>query len=370
MEQLIEFLKGIFSTELWPARWSCGIWSPFHGWLYIISSFLIASAYFAIPLLLYKFLKRRSDLPFIRIFWLFILFILACGTTHLIDGIIFWEPMYRLSAFVLFFTAIVSWFAVYGLVKIMPKALELKSPQQLELIINKRTRQLKESNASLKRINEDLDNYVYAASHDLKSPINNMEGLLDMLKYDNNLMEQKLIIQKLNESVARVKQTIAKLTDVIKLEKSPYDDIETNNLNSVIDEVLEDIFMIVRSSKAQINKDLNIDSFRYSTNGLKQILYNLLLNAIKYQHPDRNPEIHVRFYIDNMRVVLEVQDNGLGIDLEKYGDRMFLLFKRLHTHVEGSGIGLYSIKKLIEKKGGSISVSSKLNVGSTFIVKF
>ncbi len=370
MDQLFEFIKGLFSTELWPARWSCGIWSPFHGWLYILSSFLIASAYFAIPLLLFRFMKRRSDLPFIRIFWLFILFILACGSTHLIDGIIFWEPMYRLSAFVLFFTAIVSWLAVYGLFKILPKALELKSPKQLELIINKRTRQLKESNASLKKINEELDNYLYAASHDLKSPINNMEGLLDLLKHDNEALEQTLILEKLDESVRRVKQTIARLTDVIKLEKSPYDDHATNNLNVIIDEVLADNFMIIDSSKAVIKRELQIDSFHYSTSGLKQVLYNLLLNAVKYRHPERVPEITIRFYVKDMRVFLEVEDNGLGIDLARYGDKMFVLFKRLHTHVEGSGIGLYSIKKLIERKGGTISVSSELNVGSTFFVKF
>ncbi|MEX1188203.1 MAG: HAMP domain-containing sensor histidine kinase [Bacteroidia bacterium] len=372
MDQLIEFFTGLFSTEHWPERWSCGTWSQFHGWLYIISSFLIAAAYFVIPVLLYKFLKRRSDLPFIKIFWLFILFILACGSTHLIDGVIFWEPIYRLSAFVLFSTAIVSWFAVIGLVRVMPKALELKSPQQLELIINKRTRQLKETNASLKRINEDLDNYVYAASHDLKSPVNNMEGLIDLLKSDlaDNKMPSEFLVEKIEESVKRVQNTIAKLTDVIKLQKSPYDDQESNNLNHLIDEILVDNSQIIEKFDAEIIRELDMDTFFYSKSGLKQILYNLIINSIKYSHPDRKPKIMVRFYVHAMRVCLEVEDNGLGIDLEKYGDRMFVLFKRLHEHVEGSGIGLYSIKQLITKKGGTIKVSSELGKGSKFSVVF
>lgn len=269
-----------------------------------------------------------------------------------------------------FFTAVVSWLAIVGLFRVLPKALLLKSPQQLELIIQKRTRQLKNSNESLKKINEDLDNYIYAASHDLKAPINNMEGLLDLLKSHDDGLNSEMIVDKLDESVKRVKNTITKLTDVIKLQKSPYDDLVINNLNEIIDEIIEDNSILIQSSNAQIKRELAKESFEYSKSGLKQIIYNLLLNAIKYRHPDRDPKIIIRLYSKEKNVFLEIEDNGLGIDLEKYGNRLFLLFKRLHTHVEGSGIGLYSIKQLIEKKGGSISVKSEVDKGSIFIVQF
>src|SRR5690606_20878609 len=104
------------------ARWHCGFWSDFHGWLYIISSLAIWGAYFAIPYVLLVFIrKRKEELPFAKIFWLFILFILACGTSHFVDATMFWFPAYRFSAFVLFLTALVSWFTVFGLIKVLPQ---------------------------------------------------------------------------------------------------------------------------------------------------------------------------------------------------------------------------------------------------------
>jgi chemotaxis family two-component system sensor kinase Cph1 len=110
MEQVKHFIIHIFGSESWPARWFCGNWSDFHGWLYICSSLAIWAAYFAIPLTLMCLLAKRKDsIPFQGIFWLFILFILSCGLTHLVDTVIFWLPVYRVSAFVLFFTAIISW---------------------------------------------------------------------------------------------------------------------------------------------------------------------------------------------------------------------------------------------------------------------
>jgi hypothetical protein len=89
-EQIKDFFSGLFSTRWWPARWHCGKWTEFHGWLYIAAELMIWAAYFAIPLLLFRMITQRTDLPFPKIFWLFIAFILLCGSTHLMDAIIFW----------------------------------------------------------------------------------------------------------------------------------------------------------------------------------------------------------------------------------------------------------------------------------------
>src|SRR5438270_1749178 len=90
--QVEEFFSKIFNTADWPPRWHCGTWTDFHGWLYIMSDLFIWAAYFAIPFLLFRILYKRKDIPFPGIFWLFIAFILLCGTTHLLDAIIFWWP--------------------------------------------------------------------------------------------------------------------------------------------------------------------------------------------------------------------------------------------------------------------------------------
>ncbi|WP_207532636.1 sensor histidine kinase [Desertivirga arenae] len=138
MQDIINFFSDIFSTEFWPARWNCGLWTDFHGWLYIIAELMIWAAYFAIPFLLFRIISQRKDLPFSKIVWLFIAFILLCGSTHLMDALIFWWPAYRFSALLKFITGVVSLFTVYALYKIMPQLLHLRTSEDLEAVSEKR----------------------------------------------------------------------------------------------------------------------------------------------------------------------------------------------------------------------------------------
>lgn len=132
MKQIAEFFIELFSTADWPARWYCGIWTDFHGWLYIVSDLAIWAAYFVIPILLILFIKKKPSLPLPKVFWLFGAFILFCGLTHLIDAIIFWWPAYRLSALLRFITAIVSWITIFAIYKYLPVALSLKTTKDFE----------------------------------------------------------------------------------------------------------------------------------------------------------------------------------------------------------------------------------------------
>jgi PAS domain S-box-containing protein len=150
MHDFFDFFKGLLSDKGFIPRWVCGDWTDFHGWFYIISDGLIWLAYFAIPILLFYYLVKRSELPFLRVFWWFIAFILFCGLTHLIEVVIFWYPVYRLSAFVKFLTAIVSIATVFALIKHLPKALQAKSPAFLKQEIERKT-------AELKRLNDELN---------------------------------------------------------------------------------------------------------------------------------------------------------------------------------------------------------------------
>ena len=129
---MFEFLTDLFDTSDFPARWHCGSWTAAQGWLHILSDLGIWSAYLAIPCVLVYFALRRRDLPFKFIFLLFGAFILACGTTHLMEAVIFWWPAYRLAGVLKLFTALVSWATVFALIHIAPKAFALRSPQELE----------------------------------------------------------------------------------------------------------------------------------------------------------------------------------------------------------------------------------------------
>jgi PAS domain S-box-containing protein len=140
MEQVIDFFTKLFGTESWPARWFCGEWTAFHGWLYICSDLAIWGAYFTIPVFLTVFVLKRKDLPFHGLFWLFGAFIVACGTTHLFDALAFWWPAYRLNGLIRFITAVVSWITVFALIKVIPQAMALRSPKELEREVRQRKR--------------------------------------------------------------------------------------------------------------------------------------------------------------------------------------------------------------------------------------
>lgn len=154
MEQVLEFFRKLFDTSDWPPRWHCGNWTDFHGWLYIISDLLIWSAYFAIPLFILKYISRKVNARFVRLYFLFAAFILACGSTHLLDAITFWFPAYRLNALVRFITGVVSWVTVFHIIKLLPVATSLKTHEQLEREVAERERAEEELRIANAQLNE------------------------------------------------------------------------------------------------------------------------------------------------------------------------------------------------------------------------
>jgi two-component system, cell cycle sensor histidine kinase and response regulator CckA len=141
----------IFDSSSFTARWDCGNWPPWLGWLHIVSDLLIWLAYLAIPLILVHFVRRRRDLPFPRLFWLFGAFILTCGTTHLLEAVIFYQPVYRLAGVLKLVTALASWATVLALIPIVPRALAMRTPGQMEREVSARTAELARANAALLR---------------------------------------------------------------------------------------------------------------------------------------------------------------------------------------------------------------------------
>ena len=138
MHQVIEFFEKLLDTSDWPPRWHCGKWSDFHGWLFIISDLLVWSAYFAIPLIIIRYISRRHDARFFRLYFLFAGFILACGATHLFDAFSFWFPAYRLGALMRLITGTISWITVFYLIRLMPLAISLRTSSQLEAEMEQR----------------------------------------------------------------------------------------------------------------------------------------------------------------------------------------------------------------------------------------
>ena len=232
--------------------------------------------------------------------------------------------------------------------------------------------ELAATNHQLTRTNADLDTFVYTASHDLKVPIANIEGLLEALNRD--LRGQPLgesvpqILGMMQDAVVRFQKTIGYLTDISRLQQEGNAGADTVSLATVIADVLLDLAPLVEATGAQVVVDLDgTPTLPLSPKNLRSIVYNLLSNALKYRHPARPPLVRVQSWQGRGTTLLAVHDNGLGLD-ERQQHRLFGLFQRLHTHVEGSGVGLYMVRKIAENAGGTVQVRSQAGVGTTFTV--
>jgi signal transduction histidine kinase len=162
-----------------------------------------------------------------------------------------------------------------------------------------------------------------------------------------------------------MKETISGLTEIIKVQKNTVDELEKVNLMDIINHVKVDLRENINESNAIIEEEIKVDQILFSKNNVRSILHNLLSNAIKYRSPERQLYIKLSSYYEEEYVVITVQDNGLGIP-EKYQSKLFTMFKRLHTHVEGTGIGLYIIKRIVENYKGKVILESEFDIGSTF----
>ncbi|MDO7854110.1 sensor histidine kinase [Hymenobacter convexus] len=241
--------------------------------------------------------------------------------------------------------------------------------------IDQGQRELRDNNEQLTRVNVDLDNFIYTASHDLKAPISNIEGLLDALLAElppetSQQEPVQPILRLMHDSVNRFKRTIEQLTDVSKLQKEHGLPTEPVDLAAVVRNVRLDLEPLIQSTGAQLTVDVAAAPIvLFSEKNLRSVVFNLLSNALKYRAPDRAPQVSLRTRPEGAAVVLEVQDNGLGFDATNE-HKLFGMFQRFHDHVEGSGIGLYMVKKMVDNAGGRIAVSSKLGSGTTFLIYF
>ena len=375
--QVKEFFSKLFNTADWPPRWHCGTWSDFHGWLYILSDVFIWAAYFAIPFLLFRIINKRKDIPFPKIIWLFIAFILLCGTTHLIDAGIFWWPAYRISALVRFITAVVSIITVFALYKILPMIYNLRTLDQLEAEIGERKRVETEMrhHQVMQQAAEELivkkDEFMSIASHELKTPITSLKASLQVVErmVDKNEVLEPVIpfVQKASKQVNKLTEIIHDLLDVTRMQAGKLELIKTDfNLTEIIKECADQYQSEDNRHKIQIDADpvLMVHADR---NRLDQVINNFLTNAIKYSPEGELVSIGAE-KLENGAVKVHVTDYGIGIPddkLENIFDRFYRV-ENTSKNYSGIGLGLYISSEIIKRHNGQIGVNSTLGEGSTF----
>jgi PAS domain S-box-containing protein len=230
---------------------------------------------------------------------------------------------------------------------------------------------LDRTNRELDRINKDLDTFVYTASHDLRAPIANLTGLQRVLTRKlagKTGREEQEVLEMMQQAVERLSRTINVLTQVVKVQKEPQPS-ELLHFEQVLEEVKYDLSALLETARPQIELRLGMGQVSFPRQYLRSIVYNLLSNALKYRSPERTPLVKISTCREGDFIVFSVEDNGLGLSPAQL-EKLFQMFKRLHTHVEGTGIGLYMVKQMVENYGGKIEAESRLDQGTQFKVYF
>lgn len=364
MHSVIDFFKGLFETNLWPARWHCGYWSDFHGWLYITSDLLIWLAYFMIPVIIFNYVSRRKQvIKYSGIYLLFAAFILLCGSTHFLDACMFWVPMYRLNALVRLLTAAVSLATVYYLIKILPEAFKQKTSIELEREINRR----EFAELKLAEANKSLEAFASIASHDLQEPLRKIKTFSSLL-YEANAEkftpESVALSDKIMHSTDRM-QTL--IRDVLTLSTiSEEIEFKPVRIKDVISTVKDDLEIKLAEKQASIEVG-EIPLVSGNKSYLTQLFLNLVNNAIKFN--EQKPLIRITGEAIGDRISIRVADNGIGIEKADF-HKIFEAFTRLNgkSAFEGSGIGLTICKKIALVHNGNIQVESQPGMGTVFVV--
>ncbi|MFO0506082.1 MAG: sensor histidine kinase, partial [Chryseotalea sp.] len=223
----------------------------------------------------------------------------------------------------------------------------------------------------LKIKNEQLQEFTQIVSHNLRSPVGNILTLLEFVEQSQNQKEKDEYHALLKVSAEKIQNTLTELHEVLRIKQNT--NIEKQHL--YFDDILDATKLLLHTQIVQSGTRIladftNCPTILYPKVYLDSIFLNLISNAIKYGKTNITPLIEIKTEIKEGTCYLTCADNGLGIDLNKHGQKIFKLNKTFHSHPESRGIGLFMIKNQIEAMGGMIGVESEVNNGTTFIVNF
>ncbi|MFV5684819.1 sensor histidine kinase [Flavobacterium sp. GB2R13] len=224
-----------------------------------------------------------------------------------------------------------------------------------------------DKNKNLIIANTELDKFVYSASHDLRSPILSLKGLIEIVRLEDDLDQIRYYLDLMHESLDKQDEFIKEIIDYSRNKRKKVA-IGPVSLTKIIDEIITQHQYIKGTDEIAIVKELSIDELHSDGLRLKIILNNLLSNAIKYSDEKKEKRyISIKTYTMGEFYKIEIEDNGIGINTE-YQVKIFEMFFVTNNNNKGSGLGLYLVKEAVENLNGYIKVDSVMNIGSTFIV--
>jgi PAS domain S-box-containing protein len=218
--------------------------------------------------------------------------------------------------------------------------------------------------------NKDLKQFSYITAHNLKAPLSNLTSLLSLLE-DIHIDDKELqdILDGFSKSTELLNDTINDLSKIIVIKDNTAVDKELITISVTVDNIIKQLGFLLLEKKPKIILNYDKDVVVYGNKlYFESIVINLMTNALKYNNPKNTLEIEIDSYNDEKFTYLMIKDNGLGIDLEKYKDKIFGLYQRFHNYPDSKGLGLYLVKSQVISLGGDIQVKSEVGVGTTFTV--
>jgi signal transduction histidine kinase len=377
-------IERLFSTDGFMPHGMCYGLNPAVIWLHVVSDALIAIAYYSIPLTLVYFVRRRKDLAFDWMFLCFAVFIVACGTTHLMEILNIWHPTYWLSGVIKAITALTSIVTAILLVRLVPVALALPSPEQLRRAnqalqkevderkqaadrIERLNTELLSQTAKLEAANKELEAFGYTVSHDLRAPLRHIDGYVDMLRDETPTVGEKgtRYMQVISDSAKQMGLLIDGLLTFSRMGRSAMT-LAPTDMAKLIDEVRVELAPDMKGRTIEWNIG-PLPGVRVDRGLFKLVWMNLLSNAVKYSKYREKTVISIGCEEQGAELEFFVKDNGAGFDMQ-YIESLFGIFQRLHLkeEFEGTGIGLANVRRIVARHGGRTWAQGVLDAGATF----
>lgn len=389
---MLESPHSLFATEFMP-HGHCYLWQPGMVWLQVITNLAIGFAYLSISLTLAHLVRRIRDIPFRRVYLAFGTFIVACGFTHFMDVWIIWQPLYWLDGAIRAITAIASVGTAILLFPLLPRVAALAAAARItrehELRREELNRQLsalyeeqkitaEEREVMLQQAREAVrarEIFLAVAAHELKTPITPLRAEVESVlraaraARADRLTPERLVIKLsvVERQIDRLERLVSDLLDVSRIAAGRIElQIQEVDLAEVVCEVVEQHkYDLTRNSMSlQLAADA---TGGWDRRRLDQVVNNLLTNALKY---GRGRPITIAVWANDVRAWLTITDQGIGIAPDQQAI-IFNQFERAvsERHYGGLGLGLWIVRQVVGAMGGTVSVASEPDVGSTFTVE-
>ncbi|TWV99477.1 sensor histidine kinase [Chitinophaga pinensis] len=248
---------------------------------------------------------------------------------------------------------------------------DISDSRNMQKDLFRANKQLNKLNRSLVNQNQQLEDFAHITSHNLRAPIANLKALMQMHNDSVLQHEKEQYLSLLQEVIFKIDETLNDLVDVVQIRKDVDMEREELIFAERLQHVKDVLFADIEKSGIQLTTNFeHAPSLEFPRLYLDSILQNLITNAIRYRTLEHKPRLHLRSWRENGRTMLTVEDNGLGIDMERFGHKLFGFRKTFHKNKDAKGIGLFITKTQVEAMGGSIRAESTPGRGTKFIITF